>query len=40
MYRFGDGTETNRAKATTWYEKTVATNAKNADKAAEKLNLY
>ncbi len=40
MYRFGDGTETNRAKAKTWYEKTVATNAKNADKAAEKLNLY
>lgn len=40
MYRLGDGTETNRARAKTWYEKAVETNAKNASKAAEKLNLY
>lgn len=40
MYRLGDGTETNRARAKNWYEKAVETNAKNASKAAEKLNLY
>jgi TPR repeat protein len=40
MYRLGDGTETNRARAKTWYEKAVETNAKNASLAAEKLNLY
>lgn len=40
MYRLGDGTETNRARAKQWYEKAVETGAKNASKAAEKLNLY
>lgn len=40
MYRTGDGTEPNRVRAKKWYEQAVATNAKNASKASEKLSLY
>lgn len=40
MYRLGLGTEANRAKAKQWYEQAVVSDAKNADLAAKKLNLY
>lgn len=40
MYRTGIGTEPNRSLAKGWYEKAVAIDAANADKAAESLSKF
>lgn len=40
MYRTGVGTEANRAQAKGWYEKAIASDSKDSDKAADALNKF